>query len=263
MALRDRQAARYCLDDLGAGSPALARIARAGSPRRHQRACRSRFWARPAAGKEWLARAIHARSELRHARSPASMPPASRRRCWAKLFLACAADSSAWARSTCASRTPCRANGRAGSPRHCSWAKTRIFRASSSASAAIPPPRCQAGRLLAEFYCAVSPVTITLPPMRDRLGELPRFVDIFLQRFRDLQPHRVQAVSPEALSVLRAYAWPGNLGELQEVLLDACRRAEGDRMELADLPFYLKQGAAAAGTPFTARRPSGTSANAA
>ena len=99
----------------------------------------------------------------------------------------------------------------------------------------------QAGRLLAELYCAVSPVTITLPPLRERLAQLPRFIDIFLQRARDLQPHGIQAVSPETLNLLRAYAWPGNLSELQEVLREACRRAKGERLEPADLPFHLKQ----------------------
>ncbi len=44
------------------------------------------------------------------------------------------------------------------------------------------------------------------------------------------------------MNLLRGYGWPGNLGELQEVLREACRRTKGDRIELADLPYYLRQG---------------------
>src|SRR5262249_35205290 len=44
------------------------------------------------------------------------------------------------------------------------------------------------------------------------------------------------------LTVLRNHAWPENLRELQEVLRQACRRAKGERIELADLPFHLRHG---------------------
>ncbi len=242
MALRDRLAARYCLDDLGGGSPALARL--------HEQArlaAQTRLpitlLGEPGSGKEWLARAIHVRSDLRQrafacldaARLPAALlgetlfGPRSRQLGLGTVYL----------------REPDRL------PREWQSRLAETLQIGENPEfprimvgfCGDPAAEMQAGRLLAEFYCAVSPVTITLPPMRERLGELPRFIGIFLQRFRDLQPHRVQAVSPEALSLLRSYSWPGNLGELQEVLLEACRRAKGDCLELADLPFHLKQGA--------------------
>ena len=122
-------------------------------------------------------------------------------------------------------------------------ARTPTFRGSWSASAPIRAAEIQAGRLLEEFYCAVTSVTIAIPPLRERLAEIPRFVEVFLQRSRDLQAHAVQSVSAEALNVLRAHGWPENLRELQEVLHEACRHAKGERIELADLPFYLKHGA--------------------
>ena len=101
----------------------------------------------------------------------------------------------------------------------------------------------QAGQLLEELYCAASPITIALPPLRERLAELPHFIDLFLARARELAPHAVQGVAGEAMAALRAYAWPGNLRELSDVLRSACRRAKSPRIELADLPFHLKQGA--------------------
>jgi DNA-binding NtrC family response regulator len=105
-----------------------------------------------------------------------------------------------------------------------------------------PRAEIQAGRLLEEFYCAVSPVTIALPPLRERMSELPRFIEGFLARAGEMEPHVVQGVGTEALAALRAYTWPGNLRELYDVLHTACRRAKTERIELSDLPFYLKQG---------------------
>ena len=105
-----------------------------------------------------------------------------------------------------------------------------------------PRLEIEAGRLLEELYCSVSAVTITIPPLRERQPELPRFVEVFLKRIGELQPHAIEGISADAINVLSSHAWPENLRELLGVLQDACRRAHGDRIEESDLPFYLKQG---------------------
>jgi PAS domain S-box-containing protein len=242
MALRDRQAARFSLDDLGAGTPALNRVleqARLAAGARLP----ITLLGEAGSGKEWLARAIHARSELRQrffacldaARLPAALLGET-------LF---GPRSRLFGLGTVYLRQP------DALPRE--WqsrlADTLQVRENSDFPRVVvgfcsdPAAAIQAGKLLAELYCAVSPVTIELPPLRARLGELPRFIDIFLRRSRDLCAHSVQAVSAEAMSLLRAHAWPGNLGELQEVLREACRRAKTEHVEAADLPFHLKQSA--------------------
>jgi PAS domain S-box-containing protein len=242
MALRDRQAARYRLDDLDAGTPALSRV--------HEQARLAAQTRVPitllgeaGSGKEWLARAIHGRSDLRQrsfacldaTRVPAALigetlfGPRARQLGLGTVYL----------------RDPDALPGEWQSrlTETLQLGENPEFPRLIVGFRRDPAVEIQAGRLRAELYCAVSPVTIALPPLRDRLSELPRFIDIFLQRTRDLQPHGVQGISAEAMSQMRAYAWPGNLGELQEVLREACRRTKGDRVELADLPFYLRQGA--------------------
>jgi PAS domain S-box-containing protein len=242
MALRDRQAARYRLDDLGAGSPALSRLQEQARLAAQTRVPIT-LLGEPGSGKEWLARAIHRRSEhqqrsfacLDATRVPAALigetlfGPRARQCGLGTVYL----------------REP------DALPRE--WqsrlAETLQLGENPDFPRLIvgfrrdPIADIQAGRLLAELYCAVSAVAIALPPLRDRLSELPRFIEIFLQRVRDLQTHGVQGVSAETMNVLRAYAWPGNLGELQDVLREACRRAKAERIELGDLPFYLRQGA--------------------
>lgn len=239
-ALRDRVAARHRLDDLITDTPALARLVEQARLAAQTRTPIT-LLGEPGSGKAWLARAIHLRSEagqrpfacLDAARIPAPLlgetllGPRSRQLPLGTVYLRNAERLSAeWqSRITDALRTG----------EHAELPRLMVgYRGD-------PAAEVSAGRLLPDFYCAVSPIVITLPPLRDRLGDLARFIDIFLQQLRELKPHSVRTVSNEAMAVLRAHRWPGNLAELQAVLSDSCVRAKSERLELADLPYYLKQ----------------------
>ncbi len=183
MALRDRQAARYRLDEFGAGSPALLRLQEQARLAAQTRVPIT-LLGEPGSGKEWLARAIHARCELRQrpfacldaTRVPAALigetlfGPRSRQLGLGTVYL----------------REP------DALPREWQGRLAETLQLGENAEfprvivgfCREPAAEIQAGRLLAELYCAVSAVTIGLPPLRDRLGEMPRFIDIFLQRAR-------------------------------------------------------------------------------
>ena len=244
MALRDRQASRYRLDDLGSDCPAIQRL-----QEQARLAAQTRLpillLGEPGAGKQWLARAIHLHGDLRQryfACLDAKKLPADR--IGDILF---GPRSRQLGLGTIYLREP------ACFPRE--WQSRLIDALRQRDQAEFPRlivglrsdanTEIQAGRLLEAFYCAVSAVTIALPPLRDRRGELPRLIEVFLQRARDLEAHPVQGVSAEAMNVLRSYAWPANLRELQDVLREACRRAKTERIEPADLPFYLKHASTA------------------
>jgi DNA-binding NtrC family response regulator len=88
----------------------------------------------------------------------------------------------------------------------------------------------------ADLYYRLSTFTITLPPLRERLEDLPLLVEHFLKRFnRDLNKE-VQRVSPETMDLLKRHAWPGNLRELQSVLKQALLKATGPILIPAFLP---------------------------
>jgi PAS domain S-box-containing protein len=106
-----------------------------------------------------------------------------------------------------------------------------------------PGSEVQAGRLLEEFHCLVSPLTIQVPPLRQRPADLPYFVDRFLRRANSGTEKSVTGLTADAWELVRAHMWPGNLNELYGVLAGACRRAKGERIEAADLPWYLRPGA--------------------
>jgi arginine utilization regulatory protein len=103
-----------------------------------------------------------------------------------------------------------------------------------------PAEAVRTGRLLNALHCAASPLTMVLPPLRERLADFDEFIRCFLERNRVLIERSIAGVSPEATLALRNHSWPGNLRELAAVLRDAATRAQGERIELADLPFFLR-----------------------
>jgi two-component system nitrogen regulation response regulator GlnG len=92
-----------------------------------------------------------------------------------------------------------------------------------------------AGRFRDDLYYRLSVYTIALPPLRERVEDLPLLVEHFVRRFSRELGREVRQVAPEALGVLRRYPWPGNLRELQSVLKQALLHATGSVL----LPDFL------------------------
>jgi DNA-binding NtrC family response regulator len=109
-----------------------------------------------------------------------------------------------------------------------------------SGFSADPAAEVATGRLLPQLHCLLAPLTIRLPPLRERLQDLPALVRRLLHRIGSGADKPVTTLADEAWEVLRAHAWPGNLSELFAVLAAACGRARGDRLEMGDLPWYLR-----------------------
>jgi DNA-binding NtrC family response regulator len=102
-----------------------------------------------------------------------------------------------------------------------------------------------------DLYERVATVQIELPPLRDRLDDLPGIALQLVARFYAEDPaaakrHQVAAVTDEALEVLRAYPWPGNIRELRNVVFGALVvKRTGDALLLSDLPTRLWRRASA------------------
>ncbi|MDX2089567.1 MAG: sigma 54-interacting transcriptional regulator [Kofleriaceae bacterium] len=82
----------------------------------------------------------------------------------------------------------------------------------------------------------LAPLAIDVPPLRARREDVPSLVLLALDRATRVLGRPVLGISDDALRVLVAHAWPGNLRELQSVVDRAVARAAGTRVELADLP---------------------------
>ncbi len=92
------------------------------------------------------------------------------------------------------------------------------------------------GYFLAELYHAISGVTVHLPPLRDRLGDIPALSRFFLARIGEQPGLRPLGITDGALSLLSAYDWPGNVRQLQAVLFRAAVFCDGDALTADDFP---------------------------
>ena len=103
-------------------------------------------------------------------------------------------------------------------------------------------PLCAAGLFGADLYERLAIVSIRMPPLRERIADLPALVTHFARRFYREEPdatarHKVEGAAPAALSALCAYAWPGNIRELRNVIFEALvHKRAGNELLLSDLP---------------------------
>jgi len=95
------------------------------------------------------------------------------------------------------------------------------------------------GHFLAELHEALSPVTVILPPLRERTGDIPALSRHFLSRIGEQPGLRQLGITDGALSLLAAYEWPGNVRQLQAVLFRAAVFCDGDALTADDFPQLL------------------------
>ncbi len=94
----------------------------------------------------------------------------------------------------------------------------------------------QDGRFREDLYYRLNVVSITLPPLRQRKGDIPVLARHFLEELARENHREVPEVSREALDVLTKYHWPGNIRELSNVLENTFVFLRGNVLTPEDLP---------------------------
>lgn len=92
------------------------------------------------------------------------------------------------------------------------------------------------GHFSAELYGAISGVSVHLPPLRERAGDIPALARHFLARIGEQPGLREIGITDGALALLSAYDWPGNVRQLQAVLFRAAVFCDGDALTADDFP---------------------------
>jgi DNA-binding NtrC family response regulator len=92
------------------------------------------------------------------------------------------------------------------------------------------------GQFLPELLQALSAVNVTLPPLRERTGDISALARHFLARIGEQPGLRPLGITDSALSLLAAYDWPGNVRQLQAVLFRAAVFCDGDALTADDFP---------------------------
>jgi len=94
-----------------------------------------------------------------------------------------------------------------------------------------------------DLYYRLNVVRVRVPPLRDRVEDVPEIVEFMLQRLEKNRKSRVRRVAPEAMAVLSQHTWPGNVRELENVIHRSAVVAQGDTILLKDFPPELRAGA--------------------
>lgn len=97
----------------------------------------------------------------------------------------------------------------------------------------------QDGRFRQDLYYRLNVIEVIVPPLRDRRDDIPLLVNHYLQRFGQ-ESEKSLKVSEQALHMLMAHPWPGNIRELENVLRRAVTLCERDTILPKDLPSVVR-----------------------
>ena len=102
------------------------------------------------------------------------------------------------------------------------------------------------GRFREDLFYRLAVVPMELPPLRERRADIPVLVAHFIEKFNLRLGKHVESVDPEAMQILQAYGWPGNIRELENLMERSVLFADGPVVEAAQLPDSLREQAPAA-----------------
>ena len=97
------------------------------------------------------------------------------------------------------------------------------------------------GRFRQDLLYRLNVVTLLLPPLRDRKGDVPLLAQHFLQIFMQASGKPRLRITPEVMRLLERYQWPGNVRELRNVIERAVVLCSGETVRVRDLPDYIRE----------------------
>ncbi|MFW5966321.1 MAG: sigma-54-dependent transcriptional regulator [Persicimonas sp.] len=95
------------------------------------------------------------------------------------------------------------------------------------------------GNFREDLFYRLHIIPITLPPLRERRGDVSLLAEHFIDKLAARTKSDVEGISEEALEALQSYGWPGNVRELENVIEHALVFAEGDKIRTEDLPANI------------------------
>jgi DNA-binding NtrC family response regulator len=99
----------------------------------------------------------------------------------------------------------------------------------------------KAGRFREDLFYRLHVFPIAVPPLRERPADIPALARHFLARFAAEEGKRIRALTPEALRLLAAFQWPGNIRQLENAVFRAVVLAETDTVGVEEFPQVSNQ----------------------
>jgi DNA-binding NtrC family response regulator len=97
------------------------------------------------------------------------------------------------------------------------------------------------GNFREDLYYRLNVIPIRVPPLRERVGDIPLLVKHFLQEFSKKKKTPAKRLSPQAMDLLVRYPWPGNVRELENLVERLVILTEGDEIKVDDLPHRFRE----------------------
>ncbi|MEX1297887.1 MAG: sigma-54 dependent transcriptional regulator [Desulfotignum sp.] len=96
------------------------------------------------------------------------------------------------------------------------------------------------GTFREDLYYRLNVVTISLPPLRERVDDIALLADHFLKRYADQNNKRIDHISPDALKLMEKYNWPGNVRELENIIERATLFETSPVLSVGSLPSIFR-----------------------
>lgn len=91
-----------------------------------------------------------------------------------------------------------------------------------------------------DLYYRINVFPVYIPPLRERINDIPGLVDHFIAKFNKSQHKKIKRISSSAIDMLMVYHWPGNIRELENCIERACILCTGDVIRSNNLPPTLQ-----------------------
>jgi DNA-binding NtrC family response regulator len=98
----------------------------------------------------------------------------------------------------------------------------------------------ESGEFRSDLYYRLNVITIRIPPLRERLDDIPLLANHYLEHFREKNKKDIREIDREAMNGLMSYDWPGNVRELENVMERAVILCQYDAINVECLPRKMK-----------------------
>ncbi|SKC85648.1 sigma-54-dependent transcriptional regulator [Maledivibacter halophilus] len=95
------------------------------------------------------------------------------------------------------------------------------------------------GNFREDLYYRLNVININMPSLRERIEDIPLLVEHFIKKYNQALNKNIKSISPEALKLLKAYNYKGNIRELENILERAIILTENEIIDVHDLPYQV------------------------
>jgi two-component system response regulator HydG len=95
------------------------------------------------------------------------------------------------------------------------------------------------GKFREDLFYRLNEFKISVPPLRERMADLPQFIDHFIIEANESIKRNVKGCAPEVIKVLSSYDWPGNVRELKNMIRRMVLLTPGEEVQMSALPMEM------------------------